>query len=398
LDVDRLERYADLTVRVGANLQRGQDLVVVAWVEQADFVRALARAGYAAGARHVDVWYRDQHVLEAQVELAPEDALEWVPEWEFTRMRSVAGPHAVMVSLANEPEPMLFQELDAGRLSRVQNNALRDLRTELLGDIAWTVVGYPTPGWASAVFGEPDVERLWEVFAHCLRLDTPDPAAAWEARIDELQQQAQRLNDLALDAVRFRGPGTDLTVGLLPASRWLTGLGTSTFGHTRAPNLPTEEIFTTPDPTRTSGFVRATKPLVRDGVLIEGLRMRFEAGEIVEVDADSGAESVREELDIDRGARRLGELALVDGSSRIGETGLVFYDTLFDENSACHVAYGVAYTNPIEGFEGKSRAELGINESSVHTDFMVGGPEVDVDGIAADGSVVPLLRQNAWQI
>jgi aminopeptidase len=225
-----------------------------------------------------------------------------------------------------------------------------------------------------------------------------DPAAAWTARIDELQRQTQVLNDLALDAVRFHGPGTDLTVGLLPRSRWRSGLATSSFGHTRAPNLPTEEIFTTPDPSRTSGFVRATKPLVRDGVLVEGLRMRFDEGEIVEVEADSGVELVRRQLDVDAGARRLGEVALVDGSSRIGETGLVFFDTLFDENAACHIAYGVSYLEGLDDYEGKTRAELGVNESAVHTDFMIGGPEVEVDGISVGGTVVPLLRQNAWQV
>jgi aminopeptidase len=396
--MDRLERFAELAVRTGLNLQPGQDVIVVAWVEQAELARAVARVAYGAGARHVEIWYRDQYVLRAQIELAADDTLDWLPDWEFTRMRSSARPDAVMLSIRGEPEPLLFQDLDPARVSRVQNNALRDLRTELMSDVAWTVVSAPTPGWANAIFGEPDLERLWALFSHCLRLDTPDPAAAWRARIDELQRQTEVLNGLALDAVHFRGDGTDLTVGLLDSSRWRSGVGTTSFGHTRAPNLPTEEIFTTPDPTRTSGTVRATKPLVSDGVLVEGLQMRFEGGEIVEVEADKGVELVRRELEVDSGARRLGEVALVDGSSRIGETGVVFFDTLFDENAACHIAYGVGYLECIEGHEGKTRAELAVNDSSVHTDFMIGGPAVDVDGIRRDGSVVPLLRENAWQV
>jgi aminopeptidase len=396
--VERLDRYAELTVRVGTNLRPGQDMIVVAWVEQAEFARAVAQASYAAGARHVEVWYRDQHVLRSKIELAPEAALDFVPAWELSRQRSTARADAVLVSVANAPEPRLFEGLDPRRVSRAQNTALRELRSEMLSDYAWTVVGVPTAGWAMAMFDEPDVELLWDVFIHCLRLDTPDPGATWTARIDELQRQTQVLNDLGLDAVRFRGPGTDLTVGLFRSSRWCSGVGTTSFGHTRVPNLPTEEIFTTPDPTRTSGFVRATKPLVRDGVLVEGLRMRFEGGEVVEVEAESGVELVRRQLDVDPGARRLGEVALVDGSSRIGQTGLVFFDTLFDENAACHVAYGVGYLEALADSEGKTRAELGVNESAVHTDFMIGGPEVEVDGIATDGSVVPLLRQNAWQV
>src|SRR3954462_8569835 len=235
--MDRLERYAELAVRAGANLQPGQDMIVVAWVEQADLVRALTRAGYAAGARHVEAWYRDQHGVRAQIELAPEDALGFVPEWELSRTRSSARADAVMVSIGNEPDPLLFQSLDPGRVARVQNNALRDLRTELLSDIAWTVVGTPTAGWATAAFGEPDVERLWELFAHCLRLDTPDPVAAWKERVEQLRRQTDVLNELSLDALHFRGPGTDLTVGLLPGSRWLSGAGTTSFGHTRLPNL-----------------------------------------------------------------------------------------------------------------------------------------------------------------
>jgi aminopeptidase len=399
--MDRLERFAELAVRAGTNLQPGQDVIVSAYVEQAEVVRAIARASYDAGARHVEVWYRDQHVTRAQIELAPKDALEFVPEWEFTRLRSSARADAVMLSVRSEPEPLLFQSLDPERVSRVQNNALRDLRTELLSDVAWTVISIPTAGWATAIFGEPDLERLWEVFSHCLRLDTPDPAAAWTERIDQLRRQTQTLNDLALDALHFRGPGTDLTVGLLPESRWISAQARTEWGLTHVPNMPTEEVATTPDLRRTEGVVRSTRPLALSGVIVRDLELRFEQGKAVEVQASTGADVIRSQLATDEGASFLGEVALVDGTSRVGATGIVFMSTLFDENATCHIAYGAGLSDAVEGAAGLAPDELlrrGVNVSVVHTDFMIGGPEVDVDGLRGDGESVPLLRNDVWQL
>jgi aminopeptidase len=243
------------------------------------------------------------------------------------------------------------------------------------------------------MFGEPDVERLWELVEFCVRLDVDDPVEAWRDHVKRLERRARRLNELRLDAVRFSGPGTDLTVGLLPESRWQGAESLTAEGLPYVANMPTEEVFTTPDSRRTEGRVRATRPLAMHGRVVRGLEMRFEAGRIVDVTADEGADFVRGQLASDDNASLLGEVALVDGTSRIGETGLTFFEGLYDENTTCHVAYGGAYAEAVEGEPGE-----GVNVSTVHTDFMVGGPEIDVDGTLADGTVVPLLRRDVWQL
>jgi len=257
----------------------------------------------------------------------------------------------------------------------------------------WTVAGVPNEGWAMQMFGEPDVDRLWKVVEHCVRLDEPDPVAAWRSHIAQLGARAQALNDLEVDALRFQGPGTDLTIGLLPQSRWLGVESETVDGIGFVANMPTEEVYTTPDARRTEGVVTATMPLCVNGTIVRGLRVRFSEGRIVEVEADEGAEVIRGQLDSDEHAAALGEVALVDGTSRIGRTGMTFFDTLFDENATCHVAIGDAYADAVEG-----GLIDGVNVSSVHTDFMIGGPEVSVDAVTRAGAVVPLLRAEAWQL
>jgi aminopeptidase len=257
----------------------------------------------------------------------------------------------------------------------------------------WTVVGVPNDGWARQMFGEPDLDRLWELVAFCTRLDEPDPVQAWRDHVEALERRAVALNALQLDAVRFTGPGTDLTVGLLPESRWQGVESHTAEGIPYVANMPTEEVFTTPDARRTEGHVRSTRPLALSGRIVRGLEMRFEAGRIVEVRADEGGDVIEGELSTDERASYLGEVSLVDGTSRVGRTGMTFFDTLFDENVTCHIAYGGAYAEAVEGEPGE-----GVNVSTVHTDFMIGGPEVDVDGLTRDGSVVPLLRRDVWQL
>jgi len=251
----------------------------------------------------------------------------------------------------------------------------------------------PNAGWAMQMFGEPDVDRLWELVEHCVRLDEPDPVAAWRAHIARLDARAQALNDLEVDALRFQGPGTDLTIGLLPESRWLGVESRTVDGVVYVANMPTEEVYTTPDARRTEGVVTSTMPLSVYGTIVRGLRLRFSAGRIVEVDADEGAEVIRGQLASDENAAALGEVALVDGTSLVGRTGLTFFDTLYDENATCHVAIGDAYAEAVEG-----GLIEGVNVSSVHTDFMIGGPEVSVDAVTRAGSVAPLLRAEVWQL
>jgi aminopeptidase len=391
---DLLRRYAELAVRVGLNLGEGQDLHISCYVEHAPLARAVAEAAYGAGARRVDVIYADQLVTRALVEHADEEMLEWSPPWLMSRMEYIHERRVATLGISGDPHPGAFDGLDGARVGRRRAKAAGERFFEIASrerTTNWCGIAYPNPGWAERVFGEPDVERLWELVAHAVRLDEPDPVAAWRAHIDRLVARAARLDERRLDAIRFRGPGTDLTVGLLPGSRWGAAQEETIDGRRFVPNLPTEEVFTTPDPARTEGTVRATLPFSpTPGSLVEGLQLRFERGEVVDAQAERGADVVRAQLETDDGARRLGEVALVDGSSRVGELDTVFFDVLFDENATSHIAYGMGLPSGLESGAG------GANESAIHTDFMIGGPEVDVDGIELGGGSVPIIRAGAW--
>jgi aminopeptidase len=391
----RIERYADLIVRVGANVQPGQIVDLRGDVEHIDVVRAVARAAYAAGARYVDLTYRDPHVRRAFIEHADEDVLSWSPPWMLERTRRMGDERAAIVALTGDAEPDLLSDLPGPRVGKARPKEIAEENSRQINERLnnWTVVGVPNAGWAKQMFGEPDLERLWELVAFCVRLDAEDPVEAWRDHVKTLEHRANALNDLRLDAVRFNGPGTDLTVGLLPESRWQGVESHTAEGIPYVANMPTEEVFTTPDARRAEGYVRSTRPLALYGRIVRGLEMRFEGGRIVEVRAEEGADVIEGELSTDERAAHLGEVSLVDGTSRVGQTGLTFFDTLFDENVTCHIAYGGAYAEAVEGEPGE-----GVNVSTVHTDFMIGGPEVDVDGVLTDGTVVPLLRRDVWQL
>jgi aminopeptidase len=291
---------------------------------------------------------------------------------------------------------MLLADLDGDRVGRARMKEVSRVLMQQLQDrsVNWTGIAFPNEGWALQVFGEPDVERLWDALAFCTRLDEDDPVAAWREHMARLDRRAKALNALRLDALRYRGPGTDLEVGLLERTHFSSALFYTAAGRPYTANLPTEEVFATPDARRAEGVVTSTKPLALLGEVVEGLQMTFEGGRIVDVRAAAGADVVRAQISTDENAVHLGEVALVDGESRVGKTGLTFFDTLFDENATCHIAYGMAIP---EGHEGDEAGD-GVNVSTVHTDFMVGGPEVEVDGVTADGRVVPLLREDVWQL
>jgi aminopeptidase len=390
---ERLARYADLAVRVGANVQEGQTVFVLTQVEHAPLARALAQAAYKAGARYVDVSYQDPHVRKAMIELGSDETLTYTPDWLKTLWRAASGN--ALIATTGDPEPELMADLDGERVGRAQMKELTEIMRGQMAErtVNWTGVAFPNEGWAEKVFGEPDVERLWEAVALCTRLDEGDPVAAWRDHMARLESRAAKLTELKFDSLHYTGPGTDFKVGLLDSARWMSALFHTATGIEYVPNMPTEEVFTSPDSRRAEGTIRSTQPLALLGDVVEGLQLTVKDGKIVEVNADKGADVVRGQLGSDERASYFGELALVDGTSRVGKTGITFFDTLFDENATCHIAYGFGIPEVFEG-----EPDDGMNVSTVHTDFMIGGPELNVDGITRDGKSVPILREDTWRL
>ena len=398
---ERLRRYAELVVRVGANVQPGQEAVVVCQIEHAEIARAIAREAYRAGATRVTPRYSDQHFQRAAIELGPEEMLGKTPQFLLDDTLAWRTERPAIIRLSGDANPQLLSDLDPKLVANSQPTDLRAVYMPIVADRLsnWVIVSAPNPGWANTVFGEPDVEALWRAVATATRLDTVDPVEAWRQHDAVLKRRAATLNAHGFDAVRFRGPGTDLTIGLVPASRWICAAFTTQDGIEHIPNLPTEEVFTSPDLRRTEGTVRSTYPLAIGGAVVRDLEVRFQDGRVVDVRASEGADIVRGQLEADEQAPFLGEIALVDGSSAVKKTGLVFFDTLFDENATCHIAYGSGLPMAVEGADGLSRDELlamGVNVSRMHTDFMIGGPEVDVDGLDRDGHATPIMRDDAF--
>ncbi|MDX6511096.1 MAG: aminopeptidase [Gaiellaceae bacterium] len=394
-----IERLAVAAVEVGANVQPDQVVLVNVEAGQEELARAVARAAYARGARFVDTVYFDSHVKRARLELAPEETLDWVPPWYGQRLRDLSRLYGARISLTPSIAPGVLDGLDPARAGKdalpylVETFEVINARTT-----NWTVVPSPSARWASAVYPDlPEEEaytRLWEELVHICRLDEEDPAEAWRARMETIEAACAKLETHRFDAIHFEGPATDLTVGLLPSSRWLSARWTTVDGIRHLANIPSEEATSAPDPERVDGVVRATRPLDVDGTVVRGLTVRFENGRAVEVEAEENADVLRGRLASDEGAARLGEIALVDRESRVGKLGTTFANTLLDENAASHLAFGNAYEICVESAEDRAR----LNASGIHIDFMIGSDEIAVDGLTASGERVPVLRAGAWQL
>lgn len=398
-DNDRLERFADLAVRVGANVQPGSGVLVTANTAHLEIARAVVERAYAAGAAWVEVDWSDGPIRRSRLTYSSMESLTRARPWALERIKELVAERGVVISLVGDPDPHLFDDVDPAKAAAVSVEEAAATRDALLvQQLRWTVVAAPNPGWATEVFGEPDVDRLWEAVGTAMRLDEADPVASWQQRNAELAARARALDALDLAEVRYRSAGTDLTVGLLPGTRWTGGGGTDPDGLAFLPNIPTEEVFTSPDRRRADGTIRLTKPVIVGGQVVEGLTVIFSAGRITDVTAASGAPAVRAQLDTDDGARSLGEVSLVDRDSRIARAGILFHNTLFDENAGCHVAWGQSFPFAVAGGLDKSdeeRYEIGLNRSAVHTDVVIGGDGMTVSGTGPAGTV-EIIRDDEW--
>jgi aminopeptidase len=398
MDDATLARLADLVVGFGANVQPGQIVSVSCQPGKERLTREIAASAYRAGAKFVDVTWFDPHVKRARVEHAPDDTLEFVPPWYGERMLALGDHRAARIGLSGPVAPGLLADLDPVRSGRDRLPMLAENATVVNERTTnWSIIPCPTPEWARLVFGDLESDEaeaeLDRHLVHILRLDQPDPIAAWRARGRTLVENAAKLSARGFDALHYEGPGTDFTVGLLPGGQWLAAQFETVDGVEHFANLPTEEVFTSPDPTRLDGHVTATKPLVLiDGTVVENLRMRFAGGRIVDIEADTAQDVMRTIVARDEGAARLGELALVDDEGRIGRLDTVYYDTLLDENAASHIAIGSGF--PMAAGEGAGS----VNQSEIHIDFMIGSRELRVTGITADGERVPVLVDGKWAI
>jgi aminopeptidase len=396
---DRLERFADLAVRVGANVQPGSFVLLRSDIAHLEVARAVVERAYVAGASWVEVEWLDGPIRHSQLTHASIERLTRTRPWVIEQTKAWAAERGVSITLVGDPDPHLLDDVDPAKAAALPAEEARAFREAIIAQqLRWTVVPAPNPGWAQQVFGEPDLERLWEAVATAMRLDEPDPVASWRERAAELAARARALNALDLTEVRYRSADTDLTVGLVPDARWTGGAMQDRDGLTYMPNIPTEEVFTSPDRRRADGVISLTKPVIVGGLVVEGLKVTFRGGRITDVTATSGEQTVRAQLDTDEGARSLGEVSLVDRDSRIAKAGLLFHNMLFDENAACHVAWGQSFPFAVADGLAKSneeRYEIGLNHSAIHTDVVIGGEGLTVTGTGPKGTA-EIIRDDEW--
>jgi len=402
----KLDLLAEVAIRVGLGLQTGQQLVMTASLDAVPLARRITEQAYRAGASLVTTLYSDDEATLMRYQYAPDESFDHAANWLYDGMGAAFKSGAARLAIAGG-NPSLLSNQDSqkvGRANRAVSQAYRPaLELITRHAINWTIVAAATPAWAASMFPDdaPDaaLDKLWDAIFQTTRINTDDPVAAWKTHDAGLQKRAAILNEKRYSALTYRGPGTDFTLGLADDHLWLGGGTTAGNGLYCVPNMPTEEVFSTPHKDRADGTVTATKPLSHQGTMIEGIHVRFEKGRIVEAHATRGQDVLDRLIGTDDGARRLGEVALVPHSSPIAASGMLFYNTLFDENAASHIALGQAYSSCVRGGDKMTPEELaakGANDSLIHVDWMIGSGQLDIDGITSTGAVEPLMRQGEW--
>lgn len=402
----QLQKYAKLIVQVGVNVQPGQPVFVTGAVDQAELVRLIAEEAYEAGASNVHVDWIDDKLSRLKYTKAAEEIFSYFPDWEADKRKEFVDNNAAFVSLVSS-SPDLLKGIDSNRISAFQKASgtkLVEFRRAIQSDkVSWTVVAAAGAEWAKKVFPQASEEEavalLWDAIFKAVRLDTPDPIAAWQQHNVNLHEKAVALNNYRFKKLHYRAPGTDLTIELDDKHVWVSADSENAQGHIFMANMPTEEVFTVPYRDGTNGYVSSTKPLSYGGNVIDEFKITFENGRIVAYEAKQGEEFLAKLIEIDEGSHYLGEVALVPHRSPISQSGILFFNTLFDENASNHLAIGSGYAFNIEGGKQMSPEELaahGVNESITHNDFMIGSAEMDIDGIQADGGVVPIFRKGEW--
>ncbi|TCL95993.1 aminopeptidase T [Rhizobium sp. PP-WC-2G-219] len=406
IDARKLEKLAEVAVKIGLGLERGQDLVITAPIAALPMVRLITKHAYLAGAGLVTTFYSDEESTLARYEHAPDESFDRASNWLYEGMAKAYAGNAARLAISGD-NPMMLATQDPSKVARA-NKAMSIAYKPALEkisnfDINWNIVSYPNPSWARQMFpNDPEnvaVEKLANAIFAASRVDVEDPVAAWKEHNANLRKRSTWLNGERFSALHFTGPGTDLTVGLADGHEWHGGASTAKNGITCNPNIPTEEVFTTPHALRVDGHVSSTKPLSHQGTLIDDIQVRFEGGRIVEAKASKGESVLNKVLDTDEGARRLGEVALVPHSSPISASGILFYNTLFDENASCHIALGQCYSKCFLDGASLSQEQIaaqGGNSSLIHIDWMIGSDKVDIDGVREDGTAVPVMRGGEW--
>jgi aminopeptidase len=402
----KLDRLAEVAIRVGLGLRRGQELVMTATLDTLPLARRITEHAYKAGATLVTTLLSDEESILLRYQYGDNEGFDHAAAWLYDGMAAAYRSGAARLAVAGGNPGLLSQQdpEKVGRANRAMSAAYRPaLELITRHDINWTIVAAATPAWAASVFpdlpADQALERLWDAIFAASRVDLPDPVAAWREHDAGLHRRADLLNQKRYYALHFKAPGTDLRVGLADNHLWLGGGMNAGNGQYCIPNMPTEEVFTTPHKDRTEGHVTSTKPLSYQGTMIEGIQVRFEGGRVVEAKATKGEEVLNRMIETDDGARRLGEVALVPHSSPIASSGLLFNHTLFDENAASHIALGQAYSSCLKDGDKLTPdqlAKLGANDSLIHVDWMIGSGKMDVDGITAEGKAEPLMRQGEW--